>query len=892
MGRIGGIRRWLHLDREVTEEIEEELGFHFEAVIEELVARGYAPDQARAEAHRRFGNLSRYRHQLRVIDEDLRLHRYRSDVMEGAGRMIGHAWRGVWRSPSFTLLVAVTLGLGIGVNAAMFGVLDRLMVRSPALLRDPQSLRRIYVRRDFLGRSTVSSSLSYSDIKDMEHVHSFSEVAVVRPGRLAWGAGDPARRIPVNLVSPNFFALVGVPAILGRTFMPADDSTATEASVTILSYGFWQSEFGGDPGILGRKLDLGDGRYRVIGVAPEGFTAVGPERVDAWIPVRPSAVEFISGDWETSRGFHWLECVVRLAPGVTPAQANAEATVVHRAAYAEDKRHDPKAEILTGPILEALGPDSPPEARVSFWIAGVSLIVLLVACANVANLLLFRAIRRRKETAVRLALGIGRGRLIGQLMIESLLLALVAGTAATLLAVWGSEAIRQLLFPQLDWVNGALSWRLVAFTLLVSLGAGLLAGVVPAWLESRPDLLTALKEGGAHGARRSLLRAGLVIVQAGLSVLLLVGAGLFLLSFYRVRSMDLGMKPERVLLVTPDFRRGTSITRATEVFESALARFRSMPGVAQASYATGIPFRSNWAEDLKVPGLDSIPRVSTGGPYVDGVSSDYFTTLGIPIVRGRGLTREDRAGSARVTVVGETMARLLWPGQEALGKCLKIGGDTMPCSEVIGIARDARRNSFVAGDRMQYYIPMAQYPDQTSPSAFFLRGQGDPIALLGPVREAMAEIAPDLRWVALEPMQSLVDPEFRSWRLGATLFTAFGALALVVSAIGLYSLLSYGVASRIQEIGVRSALGARPAGIMALIARDGLKLVLAGLGLGLMAALATAGALQSLLYQTSPREPMIYLLATGVLLLIAGIAGAFPAWRATRVSPMIALRSD
>ncbi len=892
MGRIAGIRRWLHLDRDVVEEIDEELGLHFDLAVEELVGRGHSRDAARAEVHRRFGDLGYYRDQLREIDEDFRLLRRRTDLLEFLTDSLSHAWRGLRRRPSFTVLVAVTLGLGIGVNAAMFGVLDRLMLRPPALIRDPAALRWLYVQREWLGRLTVNSSLTYSDIRDFDRAKAFSGVSVVRDVRLTYGEGRTARKIPVNLVSPGFFPLLGVQPMLGRGFTPADDSLTPATGVAVISHGFWQREFGGDPQVLDRMLELGEGRYRVVGVTPEGFTGATPDRVDAWLPVRTAATEMVSGPWESSRGIHWLHAIARLAPGYTGGQAGAEATGLHRAGRAEEQHYDPKARVIAGPLLEALGPDSPPEAKVSLWIAGVSLVVLLIACANVANLLLFRAIRRRRETAVRLALGIGRTRLIGELLVETSLLAVVASAGAILFAVWGSGAIRQLLFPQVDWSADVFSWRIAGFTVLVSLVAGLAAGLVPAWLESRPDLLSALKEGGAQvGSQRSRVRAGLVILQAGLSVTLLVGAGLFLLSFHRVRLFDLGMQPERVLLVTPDFPRGTPAPRVAEVFDAALARFSALPGIERVSYSTAVPFRGNWAEELKVPGLDSLPRVSTGGPYVDGVSPDYFQAMGTSIVRGRGFTAEDRAGAARVTVVGETMARLLWPGREPLGKCLKIGGDTMPCSEVVGIARDARRNSFVSGDRMQYYVPLPQFLGNT-PSAFFLRVQGDPIAHMGPVRAALAELAPELRWVNLEPLQALVDPESRFWRLGATLFTAFGALALLVSGIGLYSLLSYGVASRTREIGVRSALGARPSGIMVLVARDGIGLVLAGLCMGIAVALAAAGALRPLLFHTSPLEPGVYLTVGLVLLLIAGIAGALPAWRAARVSPMTALRSD
>lgn len=821
------------------------------------------------------------------------MHRDRTARIEDIARIIAQAWRAIWRRPGFTALVSVMLALGIGVNATMFGVLDRLMVQPPPLVRDPESIKRVYVQRTFLGRLTLNASLSYTDIKDLEKSPAFSAVSALRRGQFTLGQGEQARDIPINMVSPSFFELVGVTPALGRAFIPADDSAGSGTGVVVISYGFWQSQFGGDLKVLGQTLELGDGRYQIVGVTPKGFSGVSAERVDVWLPLHPAAFQMIAGPWETSRGFHWLNVLVRMAPGITSARAEEEATALHRAGNAEDKRYDPKARMLLGHLLEARGPDSPPEARVSLWIAGVSLAVLLVACANVANLLLFRAIRRRREIAVRLALGIGRSRLIGELLAETVLLALVAGVAGTVVAAWGSGAIRQLLFPSLAESGAALSPRVAIFSFLVSLIAGLVAGVVPAFLESRPDLLVALKLGGGQsGSRRSMLRSTLVVVQAGLSVALLVGAGLFLVSFHRVRSIDLGMKPEQVLLVSPNFPRGGSLERRRAVFEEAVVRLAALPGVEKAAYSTGVPFRTSWAEDLTIPGIDSMPRVQTGGPYVDGVSPDYFGTLGISIIRGRGFSPDDREGSDRVVVVGETMARLLWPNGDALGKCMKIGGDTMPCSEVIGVARDARRNSFVAGERMQYYIPMRQYPGVAIPGGIYLKARDNPLGVMGPARAAMMEIAPELRLVELEPMQELVNPEFRSWRLGATLFTAFGILALVVSAIGLYSLLSYSVASRTQEIGVRSALGAQPGGIIALVARDGLLLTAVGLVVGLVAALLGAGAMQPLLFQTSAREAGVYVGVTGVLLIIAIVAGALPAWRATQVSPMRALRAE
>ncbi len=894
MSRIAGIRRWLHLDGAVVEEIDAELAFHFERTIEELVARGWSREAAEEEGHRRFGDVTLYRETLREIAEDLRERRRSRVRLEDLRRMVGQAWRSTWRRPSFTMLIALTLGLGIGVNAAMFGVLDRLMLQPPGGIRDPGRVHRVYVRRAFLGVSRINSSLPYSDIRDLEQSPAFAGVAAFHSTRLAFGDGPATRKVRVDLVNPGYFPLLGVAPALGRLFVPADDSTAPAASVVVISHGLWRTEFGNDPGVIGRTLALGDGHFRVIGVASQAFTGPSPERVDLWLPLRPGASMVIGGPWETSRGIQWLDGLVRLAPGIRTTRAEAEATGLHRAGHAQESRYDPHAAVLLGPLLETRGPDSSPEAHVSLWIAGVSLAVLAVACANVANLLLLRAIRRRREVAVRLALGIGRARLLGEQLVEAILLALVAGAAGVLLAAWGGEAIRQLLFPSIAWTGtGPLSWRLLGFTIAVSLVAGGLAGVVPALLESRPELLEALKSGTRQsGSRRSVLRGALVITQAALSAALLVGAGLFLLSFHRVRSYDLGMDPARVLLISPTFPRETRTVRRAEVFTLAADRIAALPGVERVGYSSAVPFWSNWAEELSVPGLDSIPRLATGGPYIDGVTPDYFAALGVPLVRGRGFTAADREGAPRVAVVGETMAGLLWPDENALGKCLKIGGDTMPCTEVVGVAHDVQRNSLVSGARMQYYVPLGQFPGGVNPDAFFVRTGGDPASLIGPARTALLEAGPDIRWVEAVPMQSLVDPEFRSWRMGATLFTAFGVLALIVAAIGLYSLLSYGVATRTPELGLRSALGARPIRLIGLVAREGLVLVGVGVVLGVLVALGAAHRLQPLLYRTSARELPVYAVVALVLLLIAGLAGALPAWRATRVSPLTALRAE
>ncbi len=891
MSRFRGVRRWFHLDRAVEEDIDEELAFHFARVTEELVAGGMTPEAARAEGLRRFGDVSAYRSELRAIDNSRRTEVRRTEFFALFLRHLSVAWRGVRRNPGFALIVAVTLGLGIGVNAVMFGVLDRILFRAPAHIQQPDNVRRVFVVRNPLGRMIYGQVMTWSDIADLKAAHGLSGVAAYHAATLALGRGEGVRMTPVNLVSPDFFPLLGTVPALGRFLVPADDSLAPGNAVAVISYGLWQRQFGGAPSVLGKVLDLGNGRYTVVGVAPRGFTGVDVAPVDVWLPLRPSAGESVSGDWERSRGFYWLRGVARLAPGASIEQVQAEGTALHLAGRSGDTRYSrQQAHLLFAPLLEARGPGRDDETRISLWAGGVSLAVLLVACANVANLLLFRAVRRRREIAIRLALGISRRQLIAELLTESLLLALLGGGGALLLAAWGSGLLHGLLQPDLAATLPALSPRIIGFTLLAALAAGTVAGLIPSWLESRPDLLSSLKQTAPGHAGQGGIRAGLVVLQAALSVVLLVGAGLFLRSFAQVRALDMGMEMSRVLVVTPAFAANTPEAEIATFFREAQDRVSGLPGVEMVAATNVVPHNWNWAEEFKVPGRDSIPTAATGGPYIDRVSTNYFGALGLRVLQGRGFGPEDQAGSARVTVLGQTMARLIWPDESPLGKCVLIGDSTTACTEVVGVVADTRRSGIRGEERSQYYVPLSQSPG-SAPAALMVRAD-QPLALAAPVRQLITQLNPGLRYVETETLQDLYNPDFRSWSTGAALFSAFGGLALLVAAVGLYSLLSYGVVQRTREIGVRMALGARPAGVVGLVLQQGVILVLGGVVLGLAAAYLGAMKAAPLLFDTSPGEPMVYGAVALVLLIIATLAGAFPAWRASRVSPMTALRSE
>jgi predicted permease len=894
---FAGIRRWLHLERPVEVEINDELAFHFERSIEELVAAGMTREAATAEALRRFGDDQEYRRQLKRLSELRRTRQRRTEYLEQLGRHLRLAWRGIRRNPGFALVVALTMGLGIGINSSMFSLLDRLLFTPPAQVRDPGQMRRVYIVRSPQGESRYDQTLSYPAVVDLKHGKNFEAAAAYANVHLPLGHGESGQRIPVSIVEPEWFAMLGVRPVIGRLLVPADDSAATGLANVVISYGLWQRQFGGAPTVLGQTLELGVGRYTVVGVAPEGFGGLEVVNSDAWLPLTPGGGEVMSENWKTHRGDKWLRAIVRLKPGVTVAHAESEATLLHLAGESDDTAYAAKnhPRIAFGPLLEARGPAAGDQSRVYLWAAAVSLAVLLVACANVANLLLFRAIRRRREIAIRLALGVSRAQLVSELLVESLLLALLGGCGALLLAFFGSTLLKSALTPEVANTIVPLTWHVAGFTFAAAIASGLIAGLIPAWLESRPDLLTALKEVTSGSGGHHYIRSGLVVLQTALSVTLLVGAGLFLLSFYRIRAIDMGVQADQVLVVSPSFPSNIALPERIAFSQDGQERLSHLPGVQSVAVTTSIPFQSGWSERITIPGLDSLPSIPSGGPYVDGVSSNYFETMGIRILKGRGFAASDVAGGELVLVVGETMARVLWPGDTPLGKCLKMGDATAPCRTVVGVAHDTQRDiGMMRGTpRMQYYIPLSQTP--LVPPSFgrtIMVRSAAPLRMVAPVREVLFQLQPGLRSIENRTFEQVYIPSFQSWKTGAALFTSFGGLALLVAAVGLYSLLSYGVAQRTREIGVRMALGARPVRVVQLVLQQGVVLVVAGVAIGLTVALIAARATASLLFNTAPTEPGVYLGVAAVLLVIAVVAGTFPAWSATRVSPMTALRAE
>ncbi len=797
-----------------------------------------------------------------------------------------YAVRTFVRKPGLAFAAVVCLALGIGANATIFGVVDTLLFRPPAHVQDPERVVRLYFRKHFPSFGTTTSSITgyplYTLIRDS--ARAFDAVAAFTYSQNAsLGRGADARRVQLVLASASYFPLLGVRPALGRFYL-ADEDRAGGPSVAVLGYGFWRRAFGGDSSILGRQLQLGRGSYAVVGVAPERFTGVNLQDVDVWVPLT-AAPELMGAEY-LNRGSYFLQIIGRLGPGGTEA-AEREATLAFRAEDAYS-RGDSTAVALLGPVQHARGPEMSQNAKVSIWLAAVAVIVLLVACANVANLLLARAMQRQREIAVRLAMGAAWLRLARQLVTESLLLAVAGGGAALLVTLWAGPVIRAFLLPGMAAVAAAVDGRVLLFTGAVALLTGFLAGVVPALQVGRADLTPALKAGAGEGRyRRSRLRSALLVGQVALTVMLIVGAGLFARSLRNVEGQDFGFDPAHTLVATMDLRAaGYRPAEINQLNLQMLARLEGLPGVEAAAATVGHPFGWATACWVSVPGRDSIPQLKTGGPYCQRVTPGYFAAMGTP-VRGRSFTSADRG--APVAIVNETMARLLWPGATAIGKCFVA--DDKRCAEIVGVVPDARRFNAVEGVSMHFYVP---FTDDSSVfiTALMVRARGRPEDLVAPVRAAMRETAANLPFAQVTPIADLVAPSTRPWRLGSTMFGAFALLALVLAAVGLYGVLSYTVAQRTNEIGIRFALGAQRRDVLRLMVGQGMQLAALGAVIGALGALAAGRVLSSLLYGVSPRDGVVLGVAVLLPIIVAAVASYLPARRASKVDPVVALRAE
>jgi predicted permease len=825
-------------------------------------------------------------------------------TLENIWQDVRYALRGLRRSPAFAATVIATLGLGIGANAAMFDVVDRLMFRPLSYLRDPGSVRRIYWQSDNRGTTRTTQTTYYTRYLDLRRwTHSFSQLAAFSERNLAVGDGELARERRVGAVSASFFEFFNARPALGRFFTADEDVTPRGADVAVLSYALWQSEFGARD-VRGEMLRVGDIRATIVGVAPPGFDGVNDANPPVvYVPITTYAASGGNNDakrYYTHYEWGWVNVMARLAPGVSLDAAESDATQAFRRSYLAAAAFDPtsppiesaRPHVAVSAVRPGAGPEPALEARTALWVSVVAAIVLVIACANVANLFLARSLRRRREIVVRLALGVSRGRLVLQAMTESLVLSLLGAAAALLIAQWAGAAIRTLLVTPIGPSPSVfMDPRTVGLTIALAATAGVLVGIVTAISSGRGDLSQTLR-GGVRGGvgERARLRAGLLVTQAALSVVLLIGAGLFVRSLQSVKSMRIGYDADRVLLVNRVIQRDAFNDSTQRLLRSRLLEAaRALPDVESAAWVSSAPFVSTSSTRLYVAGIDSVDAL--GSFSYQATTDDYFRTMGTRILRGRPILAEDRAGAPDVAVVSESMARTLWPGQDALGKCFRMREATAPCLTVVGIAEDMVQRDLAGTQRLHYYVSIDQYT-RTWGNGLVLRVRGDPAAKAESIRQSLQRGMPGTSYVIVQPLANIVADAQRSWRLGATMFVAFGFLALVVAAIGLYGVINYNVTQRMHELGVRVALGAQQGDVVRMVTSQGVRFALVGAAVGVALAVMSGRWLQPLLFRQSATDPWIYAGVSAATIVVALMASLIPAIRASRADPISTLRTE
>jgi len=901
MKRIAGIRRLLNIQRNragIERAVDDELRFHFEMTMRDLMAKGMNSGDARQEAERRFGDVQRARKTLASIDQSRAVQQRRAEWWSGFAQDVRYALRGLRLKPWFALAVIVTLGLGIGANATMFGIVDRLLFRPPNFLIAPDRASRVYLINTFRGKENTQSGLSYRRFLDLqEATTSFDAMTPFYTRKLVVGTGDATRETRLAVSGPDMWKMFDVKPVIGRFFGAEENDVQTPKNVVVLSYAFWQTQYGGRKDVMGSVVDIGSSKYTVIGVAPEGFVGFSNEPVAGFLPIAAAAAR-MDPKWYATYNMIWFEGFARRKPGVTAQVATTDLTHAFEVSYKKQLDAQPKLtpfalakpHAFAGPVLRDRGPKAGSEAKVATWLGGVAIIVLLIACANVANLLLARALRRRREIAVRIALGVSRGRLVMQLLTESLILAVLGGLTGLAIAQWGGGIMRRALLDQASSGPSAFSDpRILGFAAALAGAAGLLTGLAPIFQLGREDVATSLKTGSRDGTvQRSRLRSGLLIVQAALSVVLLVGAGLFLRSMVNVKNIPFGYDGDRLLWVDLEWR-GVEVDSIQGVQKRAelVERAKTIPGVERVSRALTVPFWMTWQLSLFVPGIDSVSKL--GDFTMQAGSPEFFETMGTRVVRGRGITSEDRSSSPLVMVVSEAMAKKLWPNEDPIGKRLHVVADTLPWTTVVGVAQDVRRGSLTEPD-LHYYLPIEQF--RPNYGGLFVRTNGAATSYSDQVRRSLQQLMPGASYVTVTPMATIMSGNTRSWKLGATMFTVFGTLALVLAAIGLYSVIAYNVTQRTHEMGVRVALGAQARDVIRLIVREGLTIVLPGIVLGGAIALFAGKWVAPLLFEVSPKDPSVLGSVVVTLVVVAVVASWVPATRASRVDPNEALRAD
>jgi predicted permease len=810
---------------------------------------------------------------------------------------IRYALRLMARKPALVTLAVVSLGLGIGVNTAIFTLVNAVLLRDLPFTQ-PEEIVNVYTTGDDELEYSTSSVPDYFDYRDRNKV--FSGLAAHRAYPLTWDSGDEPELVFAEVVSGNYFDVLGVTAVHGRTFLPHEDRTPGSHPVAVLAYDLWQSRFAGDRAVLGRTVKLNGHDFEIVGVAPETFHGtLAVFRSALWLPLmmhdQVTAESIIE-----ERGSRTLLLKGRLRPGMTLEQAQAQLSVIAGGLAADYPETNEGRDVALVPASDVIVlPDFDGSVvTVATLLMVVVGLVLLIACSNIANLFLARASERRKEIAVRLSLGCGRWRLIRQLLTESVLISLIAGLGSLLFATWTARLLAgfQPPLPIPMSLDIGIDLRVFAFTLLVALVTGILCGLAPALHASRADLVPALKdEAAALGReyRRLGLRNILVLIQVTVSTLLLIGAGLFIRSLAGAASIDPGFTLRKGVVVTMMPRLGGRCTAAEEqVFLGRLLeRARALPGVDSATLAEFLPLGlAASTREIYVDGAEL--SEGTEAPNVDNVAigPDYFRTMGIDLLRGRGVTDHDVHGAPPVAIVNETAARRFWPDADPIGKRLRFSdAEDAKVYEVIGLARDGRYRTLGESPRPYIYTSQAQQESFILTLIVAASAEAESRAL---VRRLLDDMDQNLPIIEIKTMSEHLEIMLFLPRMGAALLAGMGLLGLTLAAVGIYSVVACAVARRTHEVGVRMALGAGRTGVLRMLIREGMNLVFVGAGLGIVLALVVTRALAGILYGVSSNDPVTYVAVTIFMLTVALLANFVPANRATTIDPMQALRYE
>jgi predicted permease len=886
------------------DELEEEIRSHIALLTEEYRRRGMSPGEAYSAAHRQFGAVTR-------LKEDRRENQ-RLDAIEKLLFDLRYALRNLRRTPLFTIATALTLAIGIGANTAIFTLADQILLRMLPV-KEPSRLVSFRWQGQFIGGSirggiTSFSYPAYADLRD-GNPGVFTGIAARFQTRVDLTRDASTEQATAELVSGDYFPILGVGAAIGRLLTPDDDRVRNAEPYVVLGYGYWLRRFGGNPAILNQTIDLNGRPMTIVGVAERGFNSFETmSPADIFVPMMMKTAVTPTWDDLNRRNNSWLEIFARLQRGVTPTQAHAAMALAYRRALENDLKVVPRDRDFSAFYLRnqlvftnaagGLGAFRALFATPLYVLLGMVGALLLIACVNVANLLVSRGASRRKEIAIRLSLGAGRGALIRLMMIESFALAVLGGGLGLALArLLTALLVRMLPFPNIEVaITAAPDLRVMTFTAAVSLIAAVLFGLIPALQATRPDVAPALKDASSsasHSRDRVRLRRILVGAQVILSVVLLSGAGLFARSFQRLLSVETGMNVTNVLtfMVDPSLHRYAPV-RSRRLLLDLQDRLRTIPGVVSASAASfAVLSEDEDTNTVRVEGYTQKSGESMQAGW-NQMLPGFFSTMQIPLIAGRDFTERDAATAPQVTVVNETFARRFSPGRSPVGLHVGFGGGGAPLSfEIIGVIRDIKGNNLKDKPFPYTYTAAIQRP-KPSAMTYYLRTTQDPLAAGVAVRRALSELDPALPVANMKTVQRRIEETHFIDRLFAWLSAAFGMVATLLAAIGLYGVTAFAVVRRKQEIGIRTALGARPADVVRLVLSEVLLVTAAGIVAGVGLTLFLGRFVQSLLFGINGSDPVVLIASAATILLISALAGYLPARRATRIDPVRTLRCN